>query len=152
MVSKKLRIHYRFIDYIITNEEAKKTILDIRTCSGYNVGTDPRLVKGKIRLKLKETTEKKKKKEKVLNTRALNDPTTKWLFRNRMEILEKVTPPAEYIDEERASIKKIIMAAAEEALGTRCKPTNPKKIPIWNEEVAKAIQDKQNAWKKWRKS
>ena len=39
------------IDYIIASEEAKKTVLDVRSYGGDNVGTDHHLVKGKIRFK-----------------------------------------------------------------------------------------------------
>lgn len=91
-----------------------------------------------MRLKPKKTIEKKKK-EKVLNTQALNGPITAWLFRKKMEIMEKEPPAVENINEEWRNIEKIIVTATEKALGTKCKPNNPKKIHIWNEEVMKAI-------------
>lgn len=47
-----------------------------------------------------------------------------------MKIIEKETPAVENIDEEWCNIKKIIVTVVEEALGTKCKPYNPKKIPI----------------------
>lgn len=141
------------IDCIIGNSSAKETILNVKAYRGWNVGTDHRLVEAELRMKNGKTAVKKEtKKERVLNINSLSDPTSRWLLQRRMEIIEEERPVSDDVDEEWDNIKHILRTAAEEALGWRNRVRNPKKIPIWNTEIAEAIKRKQSAWKKWVKS
>lgn len=108
------------IDYIITNREIHpRNILDVRTLSSANIGSDHGLVLGKINITIKPTKIKNVITEERLNIESLENEGTKLLYHNRlkeklnMHKLETITD----IEECWKIIKESIKKAAEKALG-----------------------------------
>jgi len=72
-------------DYILTNKNIYPSqILDIRSMMTVEIGSDHRLVLGKLRLKLKCKQRIEKKYEFRINIESLQDESTKDLYRRRL--------------------------------------------------------------------
>ncbi|XP_065217084.1 craniofacial development protein 2-like [Planococcus citri] len=84
------------IDYVVVNIHAKKTMLDVQVFRGYDIGLDHHLVEAAIRVNnIGKTTECR---QTQLNINSLNDSVANWLYKRRMEIIEKDLPIEEDVE------------------------------------------------------
>ncbi|XP_050455237.1 craniofacial development protein 2-like [Cataglyphis hispanica] len=110
------------IDFIISNRAVHPTqVVDVRSLSSADVGSDHRLVLGKIRL----TTQLKRRLPPVmikkLNIESIQDDTIKALYewRLRQKIRENGIADEDDVEDGWKKIKSHMTMAAEEALGKR---------------------------------
>lgn len=67
-----------------------------------------------------------------------------------MEIIEKEIPKEEKEEEEKwKRLKEILQRRAEEAIEKEAKRYNPRRLKIWNHELAMEIKEKQRLFRKW---
>ncbi|HYS62000.1 MAG TPA: reverse transcriptase family protein [Gemmatimonadales bacterium] len=135
------------IDHIIANENAAKKFLDVRAYRGVEIGTDHYYVQGVIRL---ETTRRPARKiAKRINTRALDDPTNRWLYQRRMNVISAEVPKSEDIETEWVNLKHIVTTAAKESLGMLPCKIGPKRIKNWDDEIQDLVRKKRLAFRKF---
>ena len=90
----------------MANIHAKKTMLDVQVFRGYDIGSDHHLVEAAIRVNnIGKTTECR---QMQLNINSLNDSVTNWLYKRRMEIIEKDSPIEEGVEKEWVCLKTIV--------------------------------------------
>lgn len=129
------------IDHYIANENATKKFTDIRMLRSLEIGSDHFFVQGKIRL---HTTKRLAEKiKKIINIRALDDPTNKWLYQRRLNIINKATPRGGDVEKEWTNIKNIIMKADKESLGMVPCKTNAKSIKNWMKKSRSWLRKKE---------
>lgn len=136
------------IDYIIANERIAKECSDVRTYRGFDIDSDHYLVQGIFHVH----KSKRKKKEVVkqkLNTNALHDDTSRWLYQRRLNMAAENRHTSNEIEEEWNNIKDIAKQAAQESLGTRRAKIPEKKLRNWDEEIQKLVKEKQAAFRRW---
>jgi len=131
------------IDYIITNSNVHPSrILDVRTLSSANTGTNHNLVL----MKMRGTIQRRKKIEQAtvekLNVKSLSDDSIKYLYQQRL----KQNINGDRIQEEddvQTAWKKLrlnIIGAAKEALGKRrINKSNKQKTKPWFKEEIKVL-------------
>lgn len=140
------------IDYVITNEKTAKLCLDVRTYPGIDIGSDHYLVQANFRFIDENIKRRGGKPKQQLNIRSLDDPTTRWLYQRRLEIVSETIPQENDIEKEWRNIKDIVETAAKESLG-RIRAKRPeKRIRNWNPEIQKLVEEKQTAFRKWMSS
>ncbi|XP_050516391.1 uncharacterized protein LOC126891253 [Diabrotica virgifera virgifera] len=139
------------IDYIITNRQIhSRDIIDVRTLSSANVGSDHGLVLGKINIEFNTQRKRNTKVEEKLNIESLEDQGTQNLYRNRLT--EKLNShnleTKKDIEETWKIIRKSILQAAEEALGKRKVNRNKReyKTPWYDERVKALANQKKQAF------
>ncbi|XP_044749781.1 uncharacterized protein LOC123310378 [Coccinella septempunctata] len=145
------------IDYIITNRCLQPLqILDVRTLNSANIGSDHKLLLGKIKIKLKphKNTGPTSPEEKI-NVGALWNESTTQLYQQRLKEKIKNNPLVEKGDINNSwdKLRRNIMEAANEALGTRkvipgkagCNRT-----PWFCEKVKEQCKRKKKAYLKYR--
>ena len=123
--------HRNQIDHVMIGRKRKKSLLDVRTYRGADIGSDHQLVLAKIKLKLKV-----KKKEKPLlryDTKKLIDPNVKEEFvlecRSRFTVLAMLSEDEEnelelnrdeqkeIVNNRWRDVKEVYQGAANEILG-----------------------------------
>ncbi|XP_065160319.1 craniofacial development protein 2-like [Atheta coriaria] len=146
------------IDYIITNREIPPTdILDIRSLTSADIGSDHNLVMAKIRINpIKKTKSNKETKlQEKIKVEGLSDETTRNLYLNRLEqkILNNSITDEDDVDKAWDKLKTNVTQAAEEALGSKeVKPYNPfgKRTPWFTDEIKQKCKEKRLAYQQYR--
>jgi len=134
------------IDYVITKQDSKLKIQDVRAYRGPNCGTDHKLLVAKILLPYMCTTKDKHKETKEKNVtmvdkgrkyniESLQNESTKFLYQQR---LNGKLNQNEFTDTEEMYnyLKKCILEAAKEALGEK-EANKGRKTIFWNKEIEK---------------
>lgn len=146
------RGHTSTIDFIVTNRVIPPTsILDVRSLTSADIGSDHALVIGKLRLISLQKKQAKTCEERTkIKTEGLADQTTRELYANRLK--EKVTnnniQEGDNVDTAWERLKSNIQQAAEEALGRKIiKKPNPfaKRTPWFTEEIKMKCKEKKQA-------
>lgn len=139
------------IDYIVTNRNVLPSqIIDVRTLNSANVGSDHKLLLGKIRLRMTRSSVKDRLTgEDKFNVEALWDESTKSLYQQRLATKISADPISDGDDLEYCweKLKNQINEAAKEALGTRkIKPKRgPSKTPWFRNEIKVKCEEKRRA-------
>jgi len=146
------------IDYIITKQDLKLKIQDVRAYRGPNCGTDHKLLVAKILFpymhtttdkheEKKENTETMVDKNRKYNTESLQNKSTKFLYQQR---LTNKLNQNEFADMEEMYnyLKKCIHEAAKEALGEK-EVNKGRKTMFWDAEIEKERQNKKQLFLKW---
>lgn len=139
------------IDYIISNRTIHPSqILDVRTLTTANVGTEHGLVLCKYRCHINHQKKKPPVNIEKFNIEALNNDSTKLLYKNRLEGKMASNPITEDEDIESSwnKIKTNIIESAKEALGTRKVNINGQRNnkPWFTEEVKTLSKEKKDAY------
>lgn len=146
--------HRSVIDYIITNRKFHpREILDIRTLNSSTIGNGHKLVLGKVLLGSSKLQRKEKVTEKI-NIESIYDPTTRDLYRKRLE--EKIKQDRileeHNVDAAWKIVQTNILEAAQEALGKRkiyINKNRPYTTPWYTPEVKEIVQEKKTAFRKY---
>ena len=149
------------IDYIVTNQDLKLKIQDVRAYRGPNCGTDHKLLAAKILFPCMHTTtykqgEKKEDMETTIemnrkyNIESLQNERSRYLYQQRLT--NKLTQN-EFADMEEMYnyLKKCIHEAAKEALAEK-DMNKGRKTMLWDAEIEKERQKKKQLFLKWRRT
>lgn len=145
------------IDYILSSRHLHPVqVQDIRTLNSANVGSDHKLLLGKIKLKLSLKQQKgPKKEEQKYNIESLWDQSTRTLYQHRLREKIERNPIKDEgdVNIEWDRLKSNIREAANEVIGTRtinrgCRKHN--KTPWFTKEVKKKCKEKKEAHLKYR--
>ena len=102
------------IDHVMINQKWRRSLLDVKSVRGADVGSDHQLVLAKLRLKLRRTS--KRKSDRLFDSQRLRNETVRQQFtvelRNRFDVLEDL--PADDINTSYDRLKKTITATSEE--------------------------------------
>jgi hypothetical protein len=141
------------IDYIITKQDLKLKIQEVRAYRGPNCGTDHKLLVAKILFPYMQTTtdkhEVKKEnmetmvdKNKKYNIESLQNGSTEFLFQRR---LTNKLNQNKFVDTEDMYnyFKKCIHEAAKKALGEK-EVNNGRKTMFWDAETEKEDKIRNN--------
>lgn len=79
----------------------------------------------------------------------LQDDSIRDLYQQRLNLYLKQKPISRNINEEWEELKGTILQAASESLGTRNKNYNKKRLKVWNDDIAKLVKDKKDAYLKY---
>lgn len=130
------------IDYFIVSDY--RTVEDVKVLPGVSFDSDHRLVVAKLRVQ--ETKWQVGEKRKVINVEALKEE------RKREEYVEKIKEKLMNVRETNMNLQEIINETAEETLGVKWYGgTRKKHTGWWNEEVKRAIGDKNKKMRRWLK-
>ncbi|XP_030750157.1 uncharacterized protein LOC115877947 [Sitophilus oryzae] len=145
------------IDYIITNRSfLPQQIIDIRVLSSANIGTDHKLVLGKIRIGAPLSKKRPSIKTEKFNIECLNHESTKQLYSNRCQTHVTLNPIAQFDTPNTAwnKLKENICKGAKEALGTRTVSHNrrPNIKPWFTLEVKNITREKKEKYLQYKKS
>ncbi|XP_030766837.1 uncharacterized protein LOC115890674 [Sitophilus oryzae] len=145
------------IDYIITNRSfLPQQIIDIRVLSSANIGTDHKLVLGKIRIGAPLFKKRPSIKTEKFNIESLNHESTKQLYSNRCQTHVTLNPIAQFDTPNTAwnKLKENICKGAKEALGTRTVSHNRRpNIKHWfTLEVKNITREKKEKYLQYKKS
>lgn len=143
------------IDYIITNRTVHPSkILDVRTLTSANAGTEHNLILCKYRYKAKRNKKQARPAVYKYNVESLTTESTRVLFAQRLQakLQENNIKDDDDSNEAWAKLQHNIQKSAEEALGIRkCSASNSSKYKPWfNEELKNLTNEKQQAFKKYR--
>ena len=78
------------INHILTDDNAEKKFLDVRTFRGLKIDIDHYFVQGVIHMKTSKVTSRRISVK--INTTFLNDPINKRLYQIRINIISEATP------------------------------------------------------------
>lgn len=140
------------IDYIISSDEAAKACSDVRAYRSYDIGTDHFLVQAKFQLPSKNIPKKEDFKKQRLNVRSLDDPTTRWLYQRRLDIIAEEELYSDDIETEWNTIVRVVDKAAKESLGMIRVRRPEKRIRNWSPEMKQLVEEKRKAFRKWMSS
>ncbi|XP_030758928.1 craniofacial development protein 2-like, partial [Sitophilus oryzae] len=145
------------IDYIITNRSfLPQQIIDIRVLSSANIGTDHKLMLGKIRIGAPLSKKRPSIKTEKFNIESLNHESTKQLYSNRCQTLVTLNPIAQFDTPNTAwnKLKENICKGAKEALGTRTVSHNrrPNIKPWFTLEVKNITREMKEKYLQYKKS
>lgn len=139
------------IDYILVNQKLVPEVQDTRVYRGPNINSDHYMLLSRINLltrwaKKKTTTQENQEYFKI---HLLQDESTRRLYCTRLR--QKLDQRAISLDVEMEwnNLEEVIYKTALEALGTRKKRKKNKGLSIWNDEIAKLIQQKKLAYLRW---
>ncbi|XP_055378928.1 craniofacial development protein 2-like [Condylostylus longicornis] len=142
------------IDYIITNRAVHTTqILDVRSLSSANIGSDHQLVLAKIRLNVQSKKRPPPVYVEKLNIESLKTESVKNLYKNRLA--EKIRLNQIQLEEDVETawkkVKENIENAANEALGKRKinKNANKTNTPWFTAEVKELATEKRESYLKY---
>ncbi|XP_056647239.1 craniofacial development protein 2-like [Diorhabda sublineata] len=116
------RGHKSIIDYIITSRNIHPSkILDVRTLTSVNTGTNHHMVLAIMRNCVQRKTQNKPKVTEKLNIESLSDDTTKYLYQQRLRkaINENKILKDDTVELAWKRLSTNIRTAAEETLGKR---------------------------------
>lgn len=139
------------IDFIITNRTVHPSqILDVRSLTSANVGSDHLLILGRFRLAI----QRKKKPSPVfvekLNIELMEDSIIKSLYRNRLrqKLDEEERIEEDDVETSWTKLKKHLKEAAKEVLGSRKTNRNatPQKNMWFKPEVGELVREKKEAY------
>jgi endonuclease/exonuclease/phosphatase family metal-dependent hydrolase len=140
------------IDYVLVNEKLCNNVTDVRVYRGSDIGSDHFLVVAKLNLfaKWKNLSKKQERqpREEVFKVHLLQEQSVLWFYQQRLQQYLSEVPTSNNVDEEWNIIKSSIVKAASEALGRKRKSRNHRGLKVWNDEIAKAIADKKDAYKR----
>lgn len=139
------------IDFVLINKKIRQNqVLDIRTLTSANIGTDHGMVLCKINLEMKFIKKQESAKVEMINTELLEDPTIRNLYQARLNEKIRTTPLKEdqNVEEMWEKIKNNLRGAAREALGTRKVSSIRKqtKTPWFTEEIRSLAKEKKDAF------
>ncbi|XP_030750802.1 uncharacterized protein LOC115878433 [Sitophilus oryzae] len=145
------------IDYIITNRSfLPQQIIDIRVLSSPNIGTDHKLVLGKIRIGAPLSKKRPSIKTDKFNIESLKHESTKQLYSNRGQTHVTLNPIAQFDTPNTAwnKLKENICKGAKEALGTRTVSHNrrPNIKPWFTLEDKNITREKKEKYLQYKKS
>ncbi|XP_056639351.1 craniofacial development protein 2-like [Diorhabda sublineata] len=149
------RGHKSIIDYIITNRNIHPSkILDVRTLTSVNTGTNHHMVLAIMRNCVQWKTQNKPKVTEKLNIESLSDDTTKYLYQQRLRkaINENKILKDDTVELARKRLSTNIRTAAEEALGKRKVKLNgkPNTKPWFTNEIKSLAEEKRKAYLQYR--
>ena len=114
--------HHNQIDHIMISKERRKSMLDVRTWRGADIGSDHQLVTALIQLKLKANNKKSQGTVGYDTRKLLNRETNEQFViecRNRFSVLDTISEQEKTIDEDWKDIKEVYQKAGKEVLGTK---------------------------------
>lgn len=135
------------IDYIISNRLIHPSqILDVRTLTSANIGSDHGLVLGKLGM----TVQRRKKPPKIttekFNIELIHQDSIRDLYKRRLsqKIVDNGIQPGDDVEASWRKIRENMEKAAEEVLGKRIvNKNNTKNITPWfNNEVKELMKEK----------
>ena len=140
------------IDYIIISKKLAKQVSDTRVYRGYDVFSDHYLVISQIRLytkwkKIKTSTRQENKE--VFKVYLLEQESIRRLYQDRLNRHLNSIPSGNSIEEEWRNMKRIIVQAANEAIGVKKRFRKRKGLKIWTEEIEEAVAEKQKVYLKY---
>lgn len=150
--------HRTIIDYVVTNRMCHPSnILDIRSLTSADIGSDHNLVLAKLRTTLKREKTIPRDTISKINIQSLQDGSTQKLYRDRLDERINNNGIREEDDIETAweKIKTNILKSAEEALGKINRKSQQKQrrnIPWYTEEVKEITREKLQAFLKYKQS
>ena len=116
------------IDHIAINQERRRTLRNVRSYRGADVGSDHQLVIATLKLKLKAPNKKVDRVPRY-NTMKLLENEHKEAFvlecRNRFAVLETITEEERTINEEWRDIRNVYQSVGREVLGTEVTRRKP---------------------------
>lgn len=114
---------YSIIDYIIANRKTALLIEDVRVFRGKDIYSDHYLVISKLIIPTpwKRSQVKQDNKKEIYKVNLLQQESIKYLYQRRLDNLFTEMPVSNNINLEWETLKKVILQAAEEALGKRIK-------------------------------
>lgn len=141
------------IDFVITNRRLHpQQVLDVRTLSSADAGTDHGLVLCVLRLDLSTNKSRPVMVEK-LNVEKMSDPSIRGFYRSRLrEKLDGPIDDSSTAEETWQFIKSSILKAAEEAVGRRRVNKNhlDNRTPWFCEEIKSAAKVKKDAFLRYK--
>ena len=147
------RIQRSLIDFIITSDNMRHTVMDVRVKRGAELATDHHLVASTLDLSSNEPMRKIKQKNNYrIKWEALAEEETR---RNFAKIIDQsysqLPPTATDIEFEWNTFKTTLINVATTTCGVKRVGTQfgQKKTAWWNEEVRKIIGEKKKAYHKW---
>ncbi|XP_057671969.1 uncharacterized protein LOC130903737 [Diorhabda carinulata] len=145
------RGHKSIIDYIITNRNIHPSkILDVRTLTSANTGTNHHMVLAIMRNCVQKKTHNKPKVTEKLNIESLSDDTTKYLYQQRLRkaINENKILKDDTVELAWKRLSTDIRTAAEEALGKRKVNLNgkPNTKPWFTHEIKSPAEEKRKSY------
>ncbi|XP_056641539.1 uncharacterized protein LOC130448275 [Diorhabda sublineata] len=149
------RGHKSIIDYIITNRNIHPSkILDVRTLTSVNTGTNHHMVLAIMRNCVQRKTQNKPKVTEKLNIESLSDDTTKYLYQQRLRkaINENKILKDDTVELAWKRLSTNIRTAAEEALGKLKVNLNgkPNTKPWFTHEIKSLAEEKRKAYLQYR--
>lgn len=140
------------IDYVIANRKIASQIIDTTVYRGNDVNSDHFLVMSKIQIMARWKRNKIKNvpptETQMYKIYLLNQESIRNLYQTRINSITANTPIDLDINKEWNNIQGIIKIAANEALGSKTKNRRRKGLRIWTPEIAAAIEEKKEAYKK----
>lgn len=146
------RMQKSVIDYIITNRNIHPSkILDVRTLSSANTGTNHSLVLSKVRCCVQRgRKDKHAATVEKLNIESISEDSTKHLYQQRLmkKITENKIVEKDDVETAWRKLSNNIIAAAEEALGKRRVNINgkPQTKPWFREDIKTLAAEKRKAY------
>ena len=125
---------------------------DVHVYRGCDIGSDHYILIAEFKLwskwrKLR--TRQRVTQDEVYKVYLLQDESIKDLYQRRLEKYLLETTTEEVLEDEVQKVKNCIYKAADEVLGKKKKIRSKKSLRIWNEEIEKAIKEKQKAYLQW---
>jgi len=139
------------IDYIIAKQKTFIDFQDVKACRGPTCSSDHYLLKTKIYIKArkKENSSQRRTQNQYINSepkkynlKGLDEESTKWLYRNRLDEKLQENLAFESPEKHYQHIKDCIHGAALEALGKYEETRTAQKPYWWDDEIEKDIEDK----------
>ncbi|KAK9881036.1 hypothetical protein WA026_014379 [Henosepilachna vigintioctopunctata] len=144
------------VDYIVTNRNILPSqILDVRTLNSANVGTDHKLLLGKIRMRLRRNSEQcRVVNQEKFNVEELCNEPTKILYQQKLaaKIDESPITWEDDVDNIWHELQTKIKDAARETLGTRRIKLKhqPCKTPWFRKEMKEKFKQRRKAYLDYR--
>ncbi|XP_054708323.1 uncharacterized protein LOC129218133 [Uloborus diversus] len=138
------------IDYVIVNKKLSSQIMDTRVLRGYDIYSDHFLVISKIKLMTRWKRSKPKHnrpEEEVFRIPLLQEDSIRNVYQKRLNQLIREADSNDNVNEEWDNIKNLIQKAAYEALGKSRKKYRKNGLIIWNDDIEKAVKEKQMAFR-----
>ena len=141
------------IDFIITSDNVRHTVMDVRVKRGAELATDHHLVVSTLDLSSNEPLRKiKPKNNHRIKWEALPEEETRQNFEKKIDQrYSQLSPTATDIESKWNTFKTTLINVATTTCGVKCVGTQfrQKKTAWWNEEVRKIIGEKKKAYHKW---
>ncbi|KAJ4440326.1 hypothetical protein ANN_08465 [Periplaneta americana] len=140
------------IDYIICNNKIANMVLDTRVFRGPEIESDHYLLVSSIRIKPRWHRKKKNTNQpQELSHRVslFKESSIIWLYQKRLDTIIKETPIQNNVEDEWNALQNILKQATKKSLGTKRKWSRKKGLRTWDDNIAKVISDKREAYKKY---
>lgn len=136
------------IDYVIVNDKMSPLVMDTHVYRGCDISSDHYLVICKINIlaKWKKFARKKSSEKMSYKVYLLQNEGKKLLYQTRLAGYLSTTETSLDINAEWNNIRSCIHKAATETLGKVKQGRKRGRLPVWNEEIERAIKEKNEAY------